>query len=234
MTSAATLSRAHRALLTGCVAAVSLAAWLWLSSMRHAMHSGSLLSALLMWLAMTLAMMTPTVLTWLLAFASFADRKAGAIAAFAAGYFAAWLGYSAVGAGLQLTVHNSGLLDPSGIIPAKLGASVLFGAGIVHLTPLTKSCLRHCRNPLTYLLQRWNGAGPPSSLRIGLAHGAYCIGCCWALMLTGFAMGLMNLAWMAALTIVICVEKLAPRGEFAARLAGIGLIAWGAVMLLMA
>src|SRR5678815_1456869 len=93
--------------------------------------------------------------------------------------------------------------------------------------PIRQACLTHCRNPLSYLLSRWHG-GPPAAFRLGAVHGAYCLGCCWLLMLTGFAVGLMNLAWMAVLTIVVAVEQTAPGGVWLGRLFGVGLAAWGA------
>ena len=103
--------------------------------------------------------------------------------------------------------------------------------GAVHFAPLSQSCLKHCRNPLTYFLMKWDN-GPQSGFRIGLMHGAYCVGCCWALMLTGFAMGLMNFVWMGVLTVLVCVEKLVPGGDRVAAAAAVGLMVWGLGMML--
>ena len=83
---------------------------------------------------------------------------------------------------------------------------------------------------MSYFLSRWRN-GPGGAFRMGLSHGAFCVGCCWALMLTGFALGVMNLAWMAVLTLVIAVETLAPQGERIGRLAGAALVVWGLVLL---
>jgi len=90
--------------------------------------------------------------------------------------------------------------------------------------------LSHCRNPLSYFLARWEN-GPRGGFRFGLTHGAYCVGCCWAVMATGFAMGVMNMLWMALLTVLMCVEKLAPHGDRIGAAAAVGLMVWGVVLL---
>jgi len=217
----------QQAVLLASAATVTVTAWARLTRSQHAWHAG-FGPAMAMWLAMTLAMMTPAALGWLFAFASLV-RTAGAVCAFAAGYFAVWLGYSAVGAGLQWSLR--GILHHGGRLPPVASGLVLIGAGAVHFTPLSRSCLKHCRNPLTYFLAKWDN-GPQSGFRIGLMHGAYCVGCCWALMLTGFAMGLMNFVWMAVLTVLVCVEKLAPGGDRVAGVAAVGLMVWGLWMML--
>jgi predicted metal-binding membrane protein len=122
------------------------------------------------------------------------------------------------------------LLDHGGKLPTSAAGIVLIAAGVVYFTPLSRSCLKHCRNPLTYFLSHWDN-GSHGGFRFGVVHGAYCVGCCWALMFTGFAMGVMNMMWMALLTVIVCVEKLAPRGDRIAGVAAIGLIVWGALLL---
>jgi predicted metal-binding membrane protein len=197
---------------------------------------GAFVSAVVMWQAMTVAMMTPTTLNWLFAFAALVGRSEPrrtfrAVGAFAAGYFFIWLGYSILGAALQMALQHSGLLDRGEKLPSSAAGVVLIAAGIVHFTPLSRACLRHCRNPLTYFLAHWDN-GPHGGFRFGVAHGSYCVGCCWALMLTGFAMGVMNMVWMGFLTILMCVEKLAPRGDRIAGVVAAALIVWGAALLL--
>ena len=245
----ATLARSYRAILLGSCLAVTLAGWVWLTrGDAHQLHTaltmpachgpGSaarFVSAVVMWQAMTVAMMTPTTLHWLFAYAGLVDRSEPrrvfpAVAAFGAGYFVVWLGYSVAGAALQLALQRAGFLDGAGELPATAAGAVLIGAGIVHFTPLSRACLKHCRNPLTYFLERWDN-GPRGGFRFGAAHGIYCVGCCWALMFTGFAMGVMNLAWMGVLTIIVCVEKLVPHGDRIAGAAAVGLMAWGAALL---
>ncbi len=226
-------------MLAGAAAAVTLAAWLWLARMPgHAMmcpaHSAldarGFLISVAMWQAMMIAMMTPTVMRWLFAFASLGKPGGGGALSFGAGYFVVWLGYSVVAAALQMALQQTGFLEMSGKLPARAAGAVLIAAGVLHFTPLTRACLKHCRNPLTYFLARWKN-GPPGGFRVGLTHGGYCVGCCWALMLTGFAMGVMNLAWMAALTVLMCVEKLAPGGERIGAAAAVGMAVWGGVLL---
>jgi predicted metal-binding membrane protein len=185
--------------------------------------------AVIMWQAMMVAMMTPTVAPWITAYARLVSDEGGsashwATVRFGGGYFAIWLVYSAGAALLQLALTWSGAI---GHRPSSwLAGIVLVGAGAFQFTPLKTACLTHCRNPISYLLAQWRG-GPPGAFALGLRHGAYCVGCCWMLMLTGFAMGLMNLAWMAVLTVVIAVEQLAPFGRHAARAIGVGLVGWG-------
>jgi predicted metal-binding membrane protein len=243
------LVRTHRAVLLSSALAVTLAGWVWLMRMpAHHLHSalmlphashqpgiGPFVSTVVMWQAMTVAMMTPTTLNWLFAFAALVGdgeprRTFRAVGAFAAGYFFVWLGYSILGAAFQTALQHAGFLDHSGKLPSSAAGAVLIGAGIVFFTPLSRACLRHCRNPLTYFLARWD-RGPRGDFRFGIAHGFYCVGCCWALMLTGFAMGVMNMVWMGFLTILICVEKLAPRGDRIAGAAAVALIVWGAALL---
>ena len=245
----ATLARVHRATLAAALGAVTLAGW-WCMARAgsHAMHAaflspaldsaagaGAFAAATAMWMAMAAAMMTPTTWSWILAFAVFVKEGGkrpvgGAVAAFLVGYFAVWLAYSAAGATLQMLLARAGWMGHGGRLPSAAAGAVLIAAGVVHWTPLSQACLRHCRNPLTYFAARWRN-GPPSGFATGLAHGAYCVGCCWALMLTGFAMGVMNLIWMAALTALVCVEKLAPRGERVATAASAALVFWGIALL---
>jgi predicted metal-binding membrane protein len=112
-------------------------------------------------------------------------------------------------------------------LPAPLGGALLAGAGLFQLTSLKNACLERCRNPLSFFLTHWN-EGRWGGVVMGLRHGADCLGCCWALMATAFALGVMNLLWMAVLTLVALVEKLAPRGALLGRAFGVVLIAWGA------
>lgn len=218
------------------------AAWLWLSgaavSMPHVHEPDerTLVYAGIMWQAMVVAMMTPTVLPWISAFARLTahtdDRGASprAVAAFSAGYFTVWLGYSAAAASLQLGLQRLGLMaDDRVVVP--LAGAVLVLAGVSQFLPLKRACLSHCRNPLTYFLARWKN-GPTGGFRLGVTHGAYCLGCCWLVMLSGFGVGLMNLAWMAVLTVVLCLEQVAPGGERIGRAAGLAMAAWGVALIL--
>ena len=243
------LARTHRVILLASLFTVTIAAWAWLAleSTRHLDSAllwphcpqqitlGAFVASVLMWQAMCIAMMAPTTLKWLLSFAALIERSEPrhtlrAVGAFWVGYCAIWLGYSILATVLQMALQHSGLLSHSGRLSSSAAGLVLIITGIVYFTPLSRKCLKHCRNPLTYFLEHWEN-GPRSGFRFGIAHGAFCLGCCWALMLTGFAMGVMNLVWMAFLTIVVCVEKLALHGDRVADVIAAALIVWGAFLL---
>ncbi len=202
-------------------------------------HGAGLVATTAMWMLMMVVMMLPAVLPWLIGFAALArDRESGAVrggwvALFGLGYFAAWIAFSVVGASLQIGLRSWGLLGASAALATPLAGLVLVVAGLYQVTPSKTACLEHCRTPMSYFLSRWRN-GPGGAFRMGLSHGAFCVGCCWALMLTGFAIGVMNLAWMAVLTMVIAAETLAPRGERIGRLAGAALVVWGLVLLSVA
>lgn len=244
-TEARSLRYAQRAVLFTCAGAATLAAWLWLAggsqialmpAHHHQLNLRDFVSMVVMWQAMMVAMMTPAALDWLLTFAALGERSVGArrgsgpVAAFAAGYFVVWLGYSILAAALQTALEHAGLLEMNGRLPARVGGAVLMTAGLLYFTPFQRACLSHCRNPLTYFLARWNN-GPRSGFGFGLSHGAYCVGCCWALMITGFAMGVMNILWMVFLTLLICLEKLAPYGDRIGAVAAAAMTVWGFVLL---
>jgi predicted metal-binding membrane protein len=223
--------------LVAATVVATLAAWIWLAGgglvHPHApsVTPGAFWAAVVMWQAMMVAMMTPTVMPWVLAYGRLAgdgpaQQTLLAPLVFAGGYFAIWLTYSVAAAGLQMALLGAGVLGDGGPAPALAGV-VLLAAGAFQFAPARQACLTHCRNPLSYLLSRWKG-GPPAAFGLGVRHGAYCVGCCWMLMLTGFAVGLMNLAWMATLTLVMSLEQAAPRGLLVGRVFGVVLMIWGA------
>jgi predicted metal-binding membrane protein len=107
-----------------------------------------------------------------------------------------------------------------------LGGAILLGAGIYQLTPFKGACLTHCRSPLGFMMTSWR-EGALGAFRMGLQHGAYCVGCCWALMCMLFVVGVMNLAWVGALTVFVLLEKAGPAGGMLARIAGAGMIILG-------
>ena len=177
------------------------------------------------WMAMMTAMMAPVTWPWVALF----GRLQGSMAGFAAGYVAAWIPYSVGAAAIQYRFQH-GWLSEGHALPPSSAAIVLIGAGLFQFTSIKSTCLRHCRNPLTYFLRRWRG-GPPSGIRIGFEHGMFCVACCWALMATMFAVGLMSVAWMVGLAAVGLVEQLSPKGERLGRLFGTALALWGMAML---
>ncbi len=211
------------------------------------------------WMLMMIVMMLPAVFPWLTGFAALTRTRSSAedarsgpssgpgpnsgsgsvrgswVALFALGYLTAWLAFSVGGASLQILLRSWGVLAASALgvsasLTTPLAGMVLVGAGVYQVTPAKSACLEHCRTPVSFFLSRWRN-GPVGALRMGATHGAFCVGCCWALMLTGFALGVMNLAWMVVLTVVIAAEALAPQGVRISRLAGAGLVVWGLVLL---
>ena len=114
-----------------------------------------------------------------------------------------------------------------GRVAPATGGILLIAAGLFQWTPLKHACLNHCRSPIGFFVQNWRD-GILGATVMGLHHGAYCLGCCWLLMVLLFVLGVMNLAWVAALTIVVLAEKILPRGELVSRGLGVLLVLWGA------
>ena len=126
---------------------------------------------------------------------------------FAAGYLLAWGSFSAVATALQWGMESARMLSPMLVTTNHwLGAAILVAAGLWQLTPLKAACLRHCRTPLGFLIGNWR-AGRLGALRMGLEHGAYCLGCCWFLMALLFFGGVMNLYWIAGIGVFVLLEK---------------------------
>jgi predicted metal-binding membrane protein len=210
------------------------AAWM-MTSTWDATH---LLLLWAMWAVMMAGMMLPAAAPTLLLHVGAARARgpgtgAGArVHALAGGYLLVWAVFSVGATLLQRLLASGGLLS-SMMEPASpaLGAALLAVAGLYQLTPLKHACLRACRSPLALLAGRPQ-PGSRGAFRLGITHGVYCLGCCWALMLLLFAGGVMNLAVIAALTGWVLVEKLLPFGERSARVSGVLLIATAGWMLL--
>ena len=185
-----------------------------------------------MWAVMMAGMMLPSAAPMLLLYGGVARRSAQATAprhiyALAAGYLTVWIAFSLAATALQRGLAALLLLSP--MMESRnptVGATLLVVAGAYQLTPLKRSCLRKCQSPLGFLMRRWR-AGFAGAFAMGLEHGAYCVGCCWALMLLLFAGGVMNLTVIAALTAFVAFEKLAPFSEHSARVSGVCLVAAG-------
>lgn len=203
-----------------------------MSAYAHDIYSESIVQAAFMWQVMMIAMMTPVIVPWVRAAAVFADASSDSanrwrpVVTFAGGYFMMWTVYSMIAGSMQVVLRGTNLLGEGSALDRPMAAGVFIAAGLFQFSPIKRACLKHCRNPLTYFLARWRN-GAVSLFRLGMLHGAYCVACCWALMATAFALGVMNLAWMALLTLVACGEQIAPRGELIAALVGTGLAGWG-------
>jgi predicted metal-binding membrane protein len=146
---------------------------------------------------------------------------------FAGGYLAVWSLFALVATVLQWTLHRAALLHTHALAASPLLAGgMLVGAGLYQLTPFKTACLRHCQAPLGFLLSHWRD-GAAGAFSMGMRHGTYCVGCCWALMLLMFAFGVMSVAAMAVLCVVVLGERLLPPGPWTAKLPGAALIVWG-------
>ena len=194
----------------------------------------------LMWWVMMFGMMLPSAAPLLLLFARMMrkEKDKGApyvpTGVFALGYVIMWAAFSAIATGAQWGLEASGLL--SGIMvgtSAVLGAGLLIAAGVWQLTPWKNACLRHCRSPIGFLSAHWR-PGRTGAFKMGLVHGAFCLGCCWFLMALLFYGGVMNLYWIIGLALYILIEKLLPAGARIGQLTGVILIAWGAMLLFYA
>jgi predicted metal-binding membrane protein len=190
-----------------------------------------------MWWVMMVAMMLPGAAPVILLFATVnrQQRDSGhpgvATSAFALGYLAAWAGFSLVAVILQWGFERTGILSPMLVASnATLGACLLLAAGAYQLTPIKHACLGQCRSPLGFLGTHWR-RGARGALRMGLLHGAFCVGCCGFLMALMFLGGVMNLYWMAGLALFVLCEKTVPAGHWLGAATGVALLVWGAGML---
>jgi predicted metal-binding membrane protein len=194
---------------------------------------GYSLLMLTMWWVMMVAMMLPSAAPMVLLFAAIIrkERSRGGVhvptGTFAAGYLAAWSGFSLGAVVLQWALEGLGLLSPMmATTSAALGSILLIAAGIYQLTPLKDACLRHCRSPVEFISRHWR-PGAAGAFAMGFTHGVFCLGCCWVLMVLLFYGGVMNPWWIAGLAIYVLIEKLAPAGLRIGRFAGALLILWG-------
>lgn len=245
---------AERLVAGASLAAVVALAWLYLWREAAAMHPGmamgmgasmdmpmgmgmSVALLFLMWTVMMAGMMLPSAAPGILLYGALVRKHAErgsalpAVWIFVAGYLLAWTAFSAAAAFLQAALQHFALLDPMMASSSKpLSAALLAAAGLYQLTPLKERCLSKCREPLAFFMTHWR-SGTLGALRMGLSHGAYCVGCCAVLMLLLFAVGVMSLAWVAALAAFVLVEKLLPAGRLTARLGGVILLALAGALL---
>jgi predicted metal-binding membrane protein len=184
----------------------------------------------LMWWAMMIGMMVPSAAPMVLLFGAVQRRQLAGenpalrVAAFALGYLVIWAAFSLLAAAAQGALVSRAWLAPMALTATTwLAALLVAAAGVYQLTPLKNVCLRKCRSPAEFLSAHWR-RHTSGALRMGIEHGAYCVGCCWLLMGLLFAVGVMNLFWVAALAVFVLLEKLAPRGELLARASGLALI----------
>jgi predicted metal-binding membrane protein len=216
------------------LAALTALAWAYLkwSPMPMPGSSGGLRTAhyvavtFLMWFVMMVGMMVPSVVPTVLLFDRVARRAApgsilGRTAPFVAGYLLVWCGFSVAATALQVELIAAGWIDAMGVAARPwFTAALLAGVGLYQWLPAKRACLDHCRSPVQFLVEAYR-PGASGALLMGLRHGLYCLGCCWALMLLLFVGGVMNLLWVAAIAAVVFVEKLLARGEWLRRAIGV-------------
>jgi predicted metal-binding membrane protein len=186
-----------------------------------------------MWSIMMMAMMLPSAAPAIATYGVVAQRRAPdadatlPTALFATGYAAAWIGFSVLAAVGQISLAHASLLSPMlQSTSIAFSAAVLVAAGLFQFTGLKDACLAHCRTPLAFFIAEWRD-GKAGAILLGLHHGRYCAGCCWALMAVMFVVGAMNLIYMAALAAFIMIEKLAPERWPISQVSGAILVLWG-------
>lgn len=193
----------------------------------------------LMWAMMMLAMMLPSAAPMILLHATVSRRRdpergGGRAFLFALAYAVVWGGFALAATAAHWGLERASLLTPAMATGSALVVNLLLlAAGLYQFSPLKRTCLRHCRSPLEFLAGHWRD-GDAGAFAMGVRHGAYCVGCCWAMMALLFAGGIMNLVWIAGLALLVLAEKLLPGGPVVSRLLGAGLSVWGGVGLVEA
>jgi predicted metal-binding membrane protein len=194
-----------------------------------------------MWAAMILVMMLPTAGPMIVTYAEIADtatrqgEPAVSPLVLSAGYTAVWLGFAVIAGCAQWMLARQGLLD-GGSVGRHVGGTVFLGAGLYQFSALKQSCLAECQRPFPFFFANWT-TERAGVLRLGLRQGMFCLGCCWAMMLLTFAVGTMNVVWMAALGVLMTIEKLLTTPRFSKALGlvfatiGFGLIVWSVIQM---
>jgi predicted metal-binding membrane protein len=213
--------------------ACAAVAWVVTISQARSMGAGGMAMMgaglfLLTWIVMMVAMMFPSVAPMVLAFSSVTRARGEGTtptAAFVLGYLMVWAAAGLVPLAVLQVINQVWMAPPSWLL--RLGGAAIIVAGVYQFTPLKNVCLRACRTPLGFILTHDFGRGLPSAVRAGASHGAYCLGCCWALMVVLAVIGLMNIAWMAGIAAIFFVEKNVRRGEWLPRFVGVACIIGG-------
>jgi predicted metal-binding membrane protein len=191
----------------------------WIVALRGMSMMGGLGPFIGVWVTTMAAMMLPSAAPMVVAYAGI-GRERASTPQFVLGYLAVWTAYGFAAYVVAMELPDWSWLAGAGLVLA----------GLYQLTPLKDVCLRHCRSPLGFVVRRWRD-GRVGAFSMGVEHGAWCAGCCTGLMVALFALGMTNLAWMAAVALVILAEKALPGGERLARVTGFALITAGAVVL---
>jgi predicted metal-binding membrane protein len=250
-------NRSDRRIILLALFGVTAIAWLYLLAMRQgtsdmAMDSmpgmamptvaswtaTALALTFAMWWVMMLGMMVPSAAPMILTFATLnRSRRAHgqsfvSTSVFVLGYLIVWGVFSLCAAVAQWALDRIALLSPMMATTSPvLGGILLILAGLYQFTPLKQTCLRNCRSPFAFVLNHWHD-GRAGALKMGLEHGAYCLGCCWVLMALLFVVGVMNLLWVAAIAVFVFAEKLLPGGVWIGRIGGCVMLGFGVMLLL--
>jgi len=215
--------------MSGSMAMPNLGSWEW----------ADFAFMLIMWATMMVAMMLPSATPMILLFGKIngkrksEQRPFAPAMAFVAGYLIVWVGFSVFATALNWALHAGDQLSSMmGHTPPIVGGAILVAAGVFQWTPLKAACLEHCRSPIGFLMAHWR-EGTVGAMKMGLHHGSYCLGCCWMLMMLLFVLGVMNLLWVAVLTVVVLVEKVLPGGMWLSRILGGFLVIWGGWLLVL-
>ena len=240
-----------RTIALACIAVLAACGWIYLGLILAGQNSQGILRALCaplagnefpgatltvaMWCAMVLAMMLPTAGPMVMTYADLAETAAakGEPAAsplvLAGGYVVVWLGAAIALTALQILLARAGALDTMAMANPTVAGAMFLAAGAYQFSALKHACVSQCQHPFRFFFGHWT-ADPRGVFGIGLRQGLYCLGCCWAMMLLMFAVGLMNVVWMAILGVVMAAEKLGTGTRFS-RAVGIAFIAIGLIII---
>ncbi len=240
-----------RATVIAALAGLSALSWLYLFHFAGRMDGGAGVMApgltswsamdivlmVMMWWVMMVGMMVPSATPMILTFATVNRRKRERdqpfvpTFVFAGGYLVAWGAFSFAATAAQWGLEEAALLSPMMVSTSPVLSGLLFvAAGVYQWTPLKHACLRNCRSPFAFIINRWRD-GHQGALFMGMEHGAYSLGCCWSIMALLFVGGVMNLLWVAAIAAFVFAEKLFPAGEWVAQASGVFMIAAGVYFL---
>lgn len=232
-------ARRSRILVATAIAAAALVTWVVTVARMGGMDAGPGTTLggvgwfVGVWATMMAAMMLPSVMPTALVVARVSaehqppDRSFVSTWVFIAGYLVAWTGYGLAAYGIFRVIQSAHLHAVSWHVEGPLIAgSAIVAAGLYQLSPLKRRCLRHCRSPVQSIRDDWH-PGWPGAVRMGFAHGAFCIGCCWGLMLILFALGVMSITWMLVIAGLIFAEKVFPSGERLSQAFAVAFVAVG-------
>jgi predicted metal-binding membrane protein len=248
-----TILRRERLIVGSCLAALVALAWFYLLHSKMAMPDmdmpgmvmvdlhpwgpTTVLLLFVMWAVMMIAMMVPSAAPMILTFLTVNERRKATdrpfvpVAVFVFGYLAVWTAFSAIATFAEWGLHQAAMLSTTMTATSRwVNGGLLIAAGIFQWTPLKAACLKGCRSPLSFLMSQWR-EGAAGAFVMGLRHGAYCVGCCWFLMALLFVAGVMNLLWVAVIALFVLAEKILPKGELIARVAGLALVIAGAALM---